>query len=102
MQRKECSTSKRTRKVKSSRLEKGLPMSLVNSTKNCTTTMNKKKLNKKSVRMKMSSIDGHNNNKNEMMRICELQSTYSRKANPQTATESEQNTFKHAMMRRKK
>ena len=49
------SPRQRMKKGKSSRRGKGLPMSLVNSTKkkNFTTTMNKKKLNKKSVRTKM-------------------------------------------------
>ena len=34
---------------------KGLPMSLVNSTKNCTTTMSKTNLNKKSEKKKMKA-----------------------------------------------
>ena len=46
-------TKIKNEKEKSSRLGKGLPMSLVNSTENCTTTMNKKKLNKKLMRTKM-------------------------------------------------
>ena len=46
-------TKIKNEKGKSSRLEKGLPMSLANSTKSFSTTMKKKKLNKKSVKMKM-------------------------------------------------
>ena len=47
------SPRKRTRKAKSLHQGRELPMSLENSTNICTTTMNKKSLNKKSERMKM-------------------------------------------------
>ena len=61
------------RKEKSSRHVKGLPTSLVNSTTNYTTTMNKKNLNKKIGESENeSSIDVHNNNTNEMTRIPEI------------------------------
>ena len=60
LQREECSSPRsRMQKEKSSRLGKGLPMSLVNSTKNFSTTMNKKKLNKKSERTKMRAQQQH-------------------------------------------
>ena len=56
-----------------------------------------------------SSIDVQNNNTNEMMRIPEITTEELRtainkikKANPQTATESEQKTSKHATVRREK
>ena len=61
------------RKGKSSRLVKGLPMSLGNSTKNNTTTMSKTNLNKKSVKTKMKSrTDVHTNSTDEMTRIPEI------------------------------
>ena len=47
-----------------------------------------------------SSNDVHNNNTNEMTRI--RTEEFSKKANPQTATELEQKTSNHATMRREK
>ena len=75
--------------------------------KNFTTTMSKTKLNKKSVRNE-NSIDVHNNNTNEMMRIPETTSEElqdqetQKKVNHQIATGSEPKTSKHATMRREK
>ena len=61
------------RKEKSPRLGKGLPMSLVNSTENYTATMYKKILNKEhGENENESSIDEHNRNTNEMMRIPQI------------------------------
>ena len=70
--------------------------------------MNKKKLNNKSLRMKMRAASMCSTN--EMMRIPEITTEELRtainklkkKANPQTASESEQKTSKHAMIRREK
>ena len=70
----------------------------------------KKNLNKKSERTKNeSSTDVHNNNTNEMTKIPEITTEELRtainklkKANPQTATESEPKTSKHATMGRDK
>ena len=56
LQRRKCTFEKlRMNEEKSTRLEKGLFMSLEISTNNFTTTMSKKNLNKKSERMKMKA-----------------------------------------------
>ena len=79
--------------------------------KSFTTTMNKNKLNKKSVRMKMRAASmcitttpkwDDENPRDHDRRVANCNQQTQKKANPQTATESEQKTSKHAMMRREK
>ena len=103
-------TKIKNQKGRSSRHGKELPMSLENSTKNCKTTKYKKKLNKKTERMRMraASMSATETRMRwwEFQRLrqksCKLQSTNSKQANPQTATELEPKTPKHATMRREK
>ena len=99
------------RKEKSSRHGKELPMSLENSTnKFYDDNVQEETEQENGENENESSIDVHNRNTNEMMRIPEITTEelqtainkLKKKANPQTATESEPKTSKHATMRREK
>ena len=86
-------------------------MSLVNSTKKITNDNEPEETEQEICENDNErSIDVHSSNTNEMMRIPEITTEelqtainkLEKKANPQTATEPELKTSKHATMRREK
>ena len=101
---------KKRERRNASHLGKELPMSLVNSTKNFTKTKRKMNQNKNLVKMKttaaLTCTTTIPKRLQEFQRLrqksCKQQSTNSKKANHQTAKESEPKTLKHVMMKREK